>query len=702
MKAHIIYRIPALFLCFFLLTALFSGCGKNESTESLSFMENSSIPEGSAQSDEFYYDVTHVELSEYDEILSVIPHEDTTQLLCYNNSGSHLVTLDTNYQVATSSPTPIERTHALTISENQQFSIAKSTNPDGIYRFHAYQDDQVLWEYPDLGHLIPKSILTANGSVYTCFIPPKRSDTWLDYDKSALFVNNRQIILPEETADGKRYRVIDLTLMDEIPYALFVELSNSENQCTLYLLPINAETTHLIPNDDPNSVSFDQIDRNAFSNSPDGMLSVIGDTIQLYANREYREICNLTLLGITPSDVCGLFINDDGKLIVLQTSSVSIITQMFGSRPFREVIIGKIGELGDFSSGYDDVVQYLNYQNGPYRYRIKSYRSIENLNLAILSGEVDLICNGYESPDMFLNFVKQGILRPMDTLVPELFEDALLLDNVISAVRIDGKCYYIPRSFSPLGLSIPVSSLGSVTEFSSMDELLDFLASVDQTIFNDTSRTTFFQTLLLCGMEHWVDFENHTASFTDDSFEKFLTLSSRCPGSNSNGNGISSFNSLYFDYVYTAGGDIDKGLCEKRPIIIPTDTSAHLAFHAYDNIGIVVNGPNPEGAIQFVRTAFTKTSPPRITGTFSGPKSHSVSIRSKDIANYYKSPQEQWNYFGQWLMTHATSADHIIRGDVIIDIVSEESASYFSGHITAEKAAEYIQNRVSIYLAEQS
>ena len=97
MKTHIIYRIPALFLCFFLLTALFSGCGKNESTESLSFMENSSIPEGSAQSDEFYYDVTHVELSDYDEILSVIPHEDTTQLLCYNNSGSHLVTLDANF-----------------------------------------------------------------------------------------------------------------------------------------------------------------------------------------------------------------------------------------------------------------------------------------------------------------------------------------------------------------------------------------------------------------------------------------------------------------------------------------------------------------------------------------------------------------------------------------------------------------------------
>ncbi|MBR4866862.1 MAG: hypothetical protein IKU11_09245, partial [Clostridia bacterium] len=686
----------------FLLTALFSGCGKNESTESLSFMENSSIPEGAAQSGEFYYDVTHVELTDYDEILSVIPQEDTTQFLCYNNSGSHLVTLDASYQVTSSSPTPIDRTYAFTISENQQFSIAKSTNSDGIYRFHSYLDNQVLWEYPDLGHLIPKSILTANGSVYACFIPPKHSDIWLDYDESALFINDRQVVLPEETADGKRYRVIDIMLMNDIPHALFVELSNGENQCNLYLLPLDPETTQLIPNGEPHSVSFDQIDRNAFSNSPDGMLSVIGDTIHLYTNEEYREVCNLTLFGITSSDVCGLFINDDGKLIVLQTGSVSIITQMFGSRPFREVVIGMVGELGAFSSSYDDVVQYLNYQNGPYRYRIKSYRSIENLNLAILSGEVDLICNGYESPDMFLNFVKQGILCPIDSLIPELFEDDLLLDNVISAIRIDGKCYYIPRSFSPLGLSIPVSSLGSITEFSSMDELLDFLDSVNQTVFNDTSRTTFFETLLFCGMEHWVDFENHTAAFTDGSFEKFLTLSSRCPSLISSGNGISSFHALYFSYEYTAGGDTEKGLCEKRPIIIPTDTSKHLAFHSYDSIGIVANGPNREGAIQFVQTAFTKSSPPRITGTFSGPKSHSISICSKDIASYYKSPQEQWNSFGQWLMTYATSADHIIRGDVIMDIVNEEAASYFSGHISAEKAAEYIQNRVSIYLAEQS
>ncbi|MBO4406468.1 MAG: hypothetical protein J5849_02100, partial [Clostridia bacterium] len=37
----------------------------------------------------------------------------------------------------------------------------------------------------------------------------------------------------------------------------------------------------------------------------------------------------------------------------------------------------------------------------------------------------------------------------------------------------------------------------------------------------------------------------------------------------------------------------------------------------------------------------------------------------------------------------------------VADIVKEEANRYFAGEVTAEKAAEYVQNRVSIYLAEQ-
>ena len=46
--------------------------------------------------------------------------------------------------------------------------------------------------------------------------------------------------------------------------------------------------------------------------------------------------------------------------------------------------------------------------------------------------------------------------------------------------------------------------------------------------------------------------------------------------------------------------------------------------------------------------------------------------------------------------------DHFqyFRND-IFDVMYEEAGRYFSGSITASQAAEYIQNRVSIYLAEQ-
>ena len=49
-----------------------------------------------------------------------------------------------------------------------------------------------------------------------------------------------------------------------------------------------------------------------------------------------------------------------------------------------------------------------------------------------------------------------------------------------------------------------------------------------------------------------------------------------------------------------------------------------------------------------------------------------------------------------------STADHyMFCNEDILFVVEDEAFRYFSGEITAEKAAEYIQNRVSIYLAEQ-
>ena len=42
-----------------------------------------------------------------------------------------------------------------------------------------------------------------------------------------------------------------------------------------------------------------------------------------------------------------------------------------------------------------------------------------------------------------------------------------------------------------------------------------------------------------------------------------------------------------------------------------------------------------------------------------------------------------------------------MRSLPVADIIREEANRYFVGEVSDEKAAEYIQNRVSLYLAEQ-
>ena len=52
---------------------------------------------------------------------------------------------------------------------------------------------------------------------------------------------------------------------------------------------------------------------------------------------------------------------------------------------------------------------------------------------------------------------------------------------------------------------------------------------------------------------------------------------------------------------------------------------------------------------------------------------------------------------------YINNADHYqYANNELFDVMKKEAASYFSGTITAKQAADYVQNRISLYLAEQS
>ena len=69
-----------------------------------------------------------------------------------------------------------------------------------------------------------------------------------------------------------------------------------------------------------------------------------------------------------------------------------------------------------------------------------------------------------------------------------------------------------------------------------------------------------------------------------------------------------------------------------------------------------------------------------------------------DMVHNLKCGEEQ--YKATW--DYINNADHFRYADnELFDVMKKEAANFFGGQITAKQAAEYVQNRISLYLAEQ-
>ncbi|MBR6764407.1 MAG: hypothetical protein IKM13_11770 [Clostridia bacterium] len=709
-------RLFAFLLLFSFLLPLFSSCDKEES-DPLSFMESSSPPTDISQDGAYYYDATHAELPDYDEVLSVLANNEETTLLCYNNKGSHFVTLDEELQIKEVSPTPIARTRGACRDGDSLISIAKTPNSDGVYRYHAYRDNEVLWEFPDLGGFELCQLLEMDGTIYTYFVA--QADLFTPQTiNEAICINDRSLPLPEETADGKRYTYRGIAERDGIVYALLCEVlptgPNSDAIIHQYAIPIDASTQSIAL---PESYWEESLYTGRTIGTDDGFLAILGESLYLITQDDFSEVCNLKILGIDTDQVITLSKGENGNLYILQEGTLSVIQLKYGVQEYKEVVIGTIGSPNDFMSSVDDLIYEFNRQNGPHRARIKRYRSIENLNLGILSGEVDLILDWHA--DTFINYANQKLLTPLEAVIPEFFEDGVLLENLKEAYKLDGSWYFLPRYTNAKGLGLSKSILGERTGFSDIGDFVDFLDSLDSNVMKSNICSDFLKEVVSLGMENWVDFSENRANFSNDTFVRFLENCKRCSPTYEDAQLYNSDNAFRFYHTgstslsYSESGDTEKNISPKVAFALPTPNSSGLALSSSSHLGMTINAPNPEGAEAFLHKAFPDFQWPLQQINY---VRQAYNLRFQPIGIPIKANEAHDYFYINDVASDAAliqpvrdaafanhqSADHIIRGDVIMEIVNEEAASYFAGNIIAEKAADYIQNRVSIYLAEQS
>ena len=371
------------------------------------------------------------------------------------------------------------------------------------------------------------------------------------------------------------------------------------------------------------------------------------------------------------------------------------------------------------------------------------------LHMDISSGRCpDLLVLEYDDLEAY---AAKGLL---EDLAPYLEEDGELelADNVIEAYTFHGKLCALPGALQIRTLAGRTERLGELGDAAgwTLEEMMEFIDSnPDSTVFS-ADAGQLLEYSLVFNQSHFVDWEAHTCDFTSDEFIRLLEFCGRF----SDRKGTEGAEVL--DMMERSNTALLHEVQLVRPEdisllaqILRTEDISYVGFPTVDGragslledcggtCAISAKSKHKEQAWAFVELLLTGwENPPKSYSALKGTKGfptelgtreryfakvsenpyrigedgeiimeggkpmryayHTASSRTMQVFFYTPLPEET-----DLICTLLDSSTTARGGRQISSIVAQEAASYFSGQKTAADVAALIQNRVSVYLAEQ-
>lgn len=401
-----------------------------------------------------------------------------------------------------------------------------------------------------------------------------------------------------------------------------------------------------------------------------------------------------------------------------------------------------------------EVLDYSEYSEiiaSPGSYTEDSSSALLKLNTELLSGNLpDLIdVSGGELP--VAQYAVKGFL---EDLLPYLNADSAvspdkLMESVLNAVKTDGKLYQLPTSFQVVSAAGKREIVGGYESWTT-DEVEDALKKLPEgaTVFNvDYTKSHVLYLCASSAMNRFVDWQAGTCSFDSDEFRSILSFANTFP-----------------DEFDTTNFDFDEYQSDYRRVGQNQQLLANIAFASFDDIyyqfaamdndvcfvgypgasdglgsGFVPLGSicmttackDKDGAWDFIRSLLSMDaqmqSPafPMLKSAFeqqaeaamqqdyvtdeSGNQVldangnpipvilYTVGFFSETVDVYAVTP-EQYKAVCD-LIDRTTSV--FTFDENLMNILSEEAAAYFAGAKTLDETTAMIQNRASLYIAEQ-
>ena len=555
--------------------------------------------------------------------------------------------------------------------------------------------DNSNWLDTDIsGYLYQSQLAWEDGVLYTVL-------------NRSLWIGQTKVELPE-SASGTRYQVWCVARIGDQMYALVTAMSGSE-AAGQWLCRIDASTTRL------------ELPAHSFPIRAEYAIWDGSTTWMLCDSVLYRtdgiacdSVCDLSASGVEVKELLRIVPDGKGGFLALQNDGILRIDPSAGQEA-KTLTMGVYTMYTDC----DAAVAAFNRAGTSWVIRAKYYNDIETMNLALLNGELDLVCS--LDQDMMRNYAAKGLLAPIDPALT-----AQVLPNVVNACTERGSCCYLPRAFTLYCSTVPSSYVEDPGDLRELDRVIGIIdRSCPEFYEVQTKQWVLSKVLQYCG-RGWIDWDNRTADFTGDSFLTFLRFANRCAD---NEQTAINAQGSYWD----AG---KRWLTIDRPMRLDfyhtyqeydpeKDAAAFILFSFpvgdYDGYAMVtkgfyapVEGKNAEGTAAFLRFLFSDEfwfdEPGKLKNEFdvSYPVNavHCEALIDKQVESCMNNPYTtklDWASEGAKWLGEIKRADHFYYtwSSELHTIIEEEAEPYFHGDCIAEEAARRIQNRVEIYLAER-
>lgn len=402
------------------------------------------------------------------------------------------------------------------------------------------------------------------------------------------------------------------------------------------------------------------------------------------------------------------------QLPTAETIDTQANTEPAAQTPEQTLTLGMI-DFDSEKSVLRSMIQSYNFSGAPVRIEILNYAdgaesradAVTRMTTELLAGNVpDLLDCSDLSGAQYAGYAKNGILLPLDGM-----PDAELL----KPCYVDGALYSIVGAFAIDPLFGPASKLGASLETSVEDVLCGAVPDVSFFWGGEDLLSVYCRH----AAEQYLDYDTQTASFESEKFLNILTacaaISSAAPAPDSimqqPMRSAAMYRSMQISWYQQTGGAFR---------VLALDSDGGTAYQPVLQLGVCVGSAMREAAEEALRNMLQEDFQLTIADAFPVNRAALRELMQKEIEAQKAEQQTAIREEGRVEIGEAgdlaflfdeAAADDLMNvlehadcrscgNQEILKIILDEADAFFKGRKTAQEAAQVMDRRAALFIAE--